>query len=430
MTVQSILPPNNRTDLEEALDRAIGRRINSIPVPIRDMDDASAIPVAALPYLAWGRAAGLWDDDWPEWLRRRVAERSIHLRRIGGTLPAIEGWLEFLGAEVVDAVIPPAGCFATGGQTVEQRQEFLGRFAELRITLRRSPGPGDTGTVYAATNGAGDPGGFVGANFALISTASDRYGRKATIVDGGEEVEVSWSLAAGVNASGVATEVERVVIPGDARPSEPFAGEFFAGTASGPVAEPHKTTSRIFAIGPDRSPQSGFRYALIEETATPLDVLSVTPERVSQASETAARPAMAGEYVGSFAYQNTAAERYFDRYRIFDADRVPVRQTASYGTFVGYSRAKLTPFRAEIRVAYPGDEPETSARVDGFVGGFPMPTSGRLGRVADAVRAGKSWRDKTFFTIETKRLRTLADGIPLDGSFRFGGLIEIARGSS
>lgn len=429
MSAFQTLLPLNRTRAQTSIEAAISGRLHDIPIPIPDIDDPARIPASALPFLAWARTVGVWDDAWPEWKKRRAAERAIYLRQRGGTLEALKGWIELLDAEVVDAVLPPGGCFATTGQTKEQRLAFLSRFAQLRITLRRSPGPGDAGCFYASPFRPGMAPSFVGSHFAVPGTARQRYGRKATIVDNGVEREVLWAASAIVDASGAATPIERITVPGLARPSEPFVGSIFAG-AGNVFAEPFETTSRILTLGPDRSPQTSVRLPLVDRQANALDVVTVTPERVSERAETAERPMMAGGFVGDFAYMNTAADRYYDRFYLFDASRVPMRQTASYGTFVGYSWAEITPFSAELRVSYPGSTSEKTAHVGGFVGMFPEPSSGRLSKLANAVRAGKAARDKVFFTAQTKRTRTLEDGIPLDGSYHFGDLIHIARGSA
>jgi hypothetical protein len=156
----------------------------------------------------------------------------------------------------------------------------------------------------------------------------------------------------------------------------------------------------------------------VDQQANSLEVVSVTPDRVSERAETAERPMMVGGYVGDFVYVNTASERYYDRFYLFDEDRVPLTQTSSYGTFIGYSWTEISPFSAELRVLYPGETSEQVAFMGGVIGMFPQPSSGRLAR------------DKTYFTAQTKRTRTLQDGIPLDGSYHLGDLIDIARGSA
>ncbi|MGE1157140.1 phage tail protein I, partial [Pseudomonas kitaguniensis] len=79
----------------------------AIPIPIRDADDHEKIIADALPFLAWERTVGVWDDNWPEWLKRKAIGKSIYLRQRTGTLEAYEGWLDLLGANVVDVVAPP-----------------------------------------------------------------------------------------------------------------------------------------------------------------------------------------------------------------------------------------------------------------------------------------------------------------------------------
>lgn len=421
--------PRNRTDLELTLEEAGSLRIEGTPIPLKDADDPLRIPLAALPFLAWERTTGVWDDTWPDWLKRRAVERSIYLRKRTGTLEAYDGWLDLLGADIVDYVAPPIGCFATEGQTKEQRAAYLARFAQLRITLRRSPGPGETGAFYATKFSGRDAYCFADEGFALESTAYLRYGRKATLWDQGIETEVIWGAAGRVEASNVVLPVERIIIPGLARPSEPFVDHMWVGGPNS-YAEPHETTSKIFTLGTNRVPQLSERFPTLQAEADPLRVVSVTPDRVSEISFNNELSMFTGSMVDSFADINSASDRYYDRYYILDENRMPARQAANYGTFADYSYIDIEPFSAELRVNYPGTVPMNAAATEGFEGMFPFDSSGRLNRIADAVRAGKAARDKIYFTAQTKRIRTFEDGIPLDGSYRFGDLITIARGST
>lgn len=429
MTDFASLQPTNRDAFEVSAEEVGAARIDAIPNPIRDIDDPDKVPASALPFIAWARGTGVWDDAWPEWLKRKAVRNSIHLRQRTGTLAAYRGWLDLWGAEIVEVIAPPGGCFATEGQTEAEKRAYLERFAQLRITFRRSPGPGDEGSIYAATAHPGEPLGFVNHAFAVPGTSQQRYGRRATIIDGGNETRVIWSTAGAVLTDGVPITVERITVPGVARASEPFVNDIFAG-AERSFAEAFETTSRILTLGLDRSPQAGLRMPLISRDATPLVLISTTPDRVAERAEWADRPVMVGGLTGDFVQQNTAEERYYDRFYLFDEARSSVEPTAGYGTFVGHSWTEITPFTAQIRVRYPGETAQAAAYVGHFVGMFPEPPSDRIDRIAAAVRAGKSARDKTFFTAHTRRIRTLEDGIPLDGAYSLGGLIDIARGSS
>lgn len=428
MTNAATILPTNRTGTEVALELAPGMRVEQMPVPVRDMDDPDRIVSDGVDFLAWGRSVRLWRDDWPEWKKRAAAKIAVYLRQRGGSLTALRGWISLLDAEIVDAVTPPAGCYATGGLTAEQRRAFLAQFAELRITLRRSPGPGDPGVGYASPRRPLFPNGYAGKQFARVGTARLRYGRKATIFDEGVSTEVLWSLAGIVEADNYTTPVERITIPSKARVTEPFVAKGFVGWKEHGFAEQLATTSKILTLGVDRVPQVNDRFSLYSGVSQ-IDVVSIVPERVSERAETAKKPQIVGHKIGGFAYINTAAERYYDRFHLFDPARVSSYQSSAYGTFVGISRVEITPFRADLRVNFPGGSPEKATRVNGFVGGFIQPPSGRLNKIADAVRAGKAARDKIFFTAQTKRKRTIADGIPINGTYRFGDLITIARGS-
>lgn len=430
MTEFASLQPNNRDAAEVELERAGTGRIAAIPNPIRDMDDAAAIPEVALPFLAWGRAAGLWDDTWPTWKKRRLAQEAVRLRQRGGTLPAIEGWLSFLDAEVVDRAVPPAGAFATRSQTPEERAEWLSRFAQLRIHTRFAPGPGDPGSFYAVSGPTGSkPASFVGHSIAVVSSSRLRYGRRAVIWDHGDETEVIWSTTAITDAAGVAIPVDRVVVPGQPRAGEAFVGRVFAtasGSAGAAFAEPLQTTSRILTLDAGELGWTAGNAVLSSGSA--LHLQSTLPERVSERGETSRRVMFVGGFVGSYVGRDTSLDRYYERYYLFDASRSPARETTAYGTFVGYTRVGIEPFTARIRVRMQQTASRHLAHVGGFVGSFAAQPSNRLTRIAEAVRAGKAGRDRISITAQTMRTRRLSDGIPLDGSYRVGDLITIPTG--
>jgi len=428
MTEFASLQPGNRGVAEVELERVGAGRISGIPNPIRSVGDPLETPASTLPFVAWERAVGVWDDEWPEWLKRKAAERSIYLRQRTGTLEAYEGWLDLLGATIVEVIAPPGGCFATAGRTEEDRKALLARFAQLRITFRRSPGPGDDGCFYALSGASGGVSSHIGHEFAVPGTAVRRRGRRATIVDGGTETEVSWAAEGLADASGQEIPIERIVIPGQARPGEPFVGRGFIGDGL-TVAEDEGTTSRALVLGPDRSPVAAAETPLINRGQQYAAVVSIVPERVSERSETAERPVMIGGMVGDFVYPGDASERYYDRYYLYDESRITVDLSVGYGTFVGHSYAEITPFSAELRIDFPGQASGMSSYIGSFVGMIPEPSSGRLQKIGAAVRAGKSARDKISYTAQTKRIRLLQDGIPLDGTYSLGGYIEIARGA-
>ena len=128
---QHLLPPNAPPLMRVLAGAAAG--IQDIPVPTHLVRRPYEVPAAFLPHLAWEVSLDVWFDDWPEWRKRRATAKSIELHRLKGTLAGIKGWLDLLGAELVEAVIPPEGCFATRGRTIAEKQAFAGNFAQLRL---------------------------------------------------------------------------------------------------------------------------------------------------------------------------------------------------------------------------------------------------------------------------------------------------------
>ncbi|ACS80180.1 phage tail protein I [Maridesulfovibrio salexigens] len=93
------LLPINATPQERALSKATGKRIESIPVPIRDLWNPDKCPVVFLPWLAWALSVDLWKDEWSEAQKRAVIKASIAIHRKKGTPVAVENYLSALGYE-------------------------------------------------------------------------------------------------------------------------------------------------------------------------------------------------------------------------------------------------------------------------------------------------------------------------------------------
>jgi phage tail P2-like protein len=84
----SLLPPNS-TALERAFETVIAKRIDAIPVPIRDLLRPDSCPEPVLAWLAWEESVDVWDDEWPEATKRAViaAAYEVHVRK--GTIGAM-----------------------------------------------------------------------------------------------------------------------------------------------------------------------------------------------------------------------------------------------------------------------------------------------------------------------------------------------------
>ncbi|WP_320169948.1 phage tail protein I [Maridesulfovibrio sp.] len=93
------LLPINATPQERAISKVTGKRIESIPVPIRDLWNPDKCPAVFLPWLAWALSVDLWKDEWSEEQKRAVIKASIAIHRKKGTPVAVEKYLAALGYE-------------------------------------------------------------------------------------------------------------------------------------------------------------------------------------------------------------------------------------------------------------------------------------------------------------------------------------------
>src|ERR1700685_1785077 len=91
-STNSLLPagllPSNATPLERSI-AATSARIDDIPVPLADLMNPDAIPLALLPWLAWHLGIDTWKDYWPEQVKRARVKAAISIARKNGTAAAV-----------------------------------------------------------------------------------------------------------------------------------------------------------------------------------------------------------------------------------------------------------------------------------------------------------------------------------------------------
>ncbi|WP_419779821.1 phage tail protein I [Maridesulfovibrio sp.] len=103
------LLPISATPQERALSEVTGNRIESIPVPIRDLWNPWKCPLELLPWLAWALSVDWWDDAWSEDVKRKMVAGSIAIHRHKGTPWAVKEYLKILGyrdAQIIEGVEP------------------------------------------------------------------------------------------------------------------------------------------------------------------------------------------------------------------------------------------------------------------------------------------------------------------------------------
>ncbi len=95
---KSLLPPHS-TPLEHAL-AATTSRIDTIPVPVRNLWNPDLLHVDFLPFLAWALSVDAWDSNWSEARKRDVIKAAIAVHRVKGTPAALKAALNALGLGV------------------------------------------------------------------------------------------------------------------------------------------------------------------------------------------------------------------------------------------------------------------------------------------------------------------------------------------
>jgi phage tail P2-like protein len=93
--VSNLLPPN-ATTLERNL-AAASAAIEGVPVPLRDLWNPDACPVAWLPFLAFAFSVDRWDPNWSETTKRKVIKAAYFVHKKKGTIGALRRVVEPLG---------------------------------------------------------------------------------------------------------------------------------------------------------------------------------------------------------------------------------------------------------------------------------------------------------------------------------------------
>jgi len=423
------LLPSNATPYEKALSASF-KPINDIPVPIDLLDRPYEIPAQFLPHLAWNVSLSLWYRDWPEWKKRRAVAQSIKLHYLKGTLPGIEGWLGLIDATLQSYVIPPVGGFVSDNWTDAEKAAFLAQFAQLRIFLESNPGTAAQ-DLYADDGFVGESysqeqsNHFTGGDFTTVSTASERYGRHAYVWDNGVSTQVTMLPVSWAGAEAINQDLVGVVIPG-----EDDGGFFFAdGCLDDGCITAAYITSKLLTIANDRSyiPLSP-QPVVLPADMPPLSLLDVVPERIATTGTIGVDVMhVDAGYINDFLGDKDENLRLYDRYYLYDPDRVVGGPGTDGGLFLDYTRLEIPPFYAELRVNLPGADPADVLMLDdGFLdNGLLIPVQGIMDEVAAALRVAKAHRDELWFTTQTRRAIELNDEPLFDGTVGFDDMVLI-----
>lgn len=94
----SLLPPN-ATPMERAIE-ALGRRLDQMPVDLRDLVNVEICPPRFLPWLAFTRSVDSWNPAWSIRVKRNLIDASIDLHRRKGSAASVRAVVQAFGGQI------------------------------------------------------------------------------------------------------------------------------------------------------------------------------------------------------------------------------------------------------------------------------------------------------------------------------------------
>lgn len=364
-------------------------------------------PPELLPWLAWALSVDLWDEEWSVERKRRVIANSFHLHRLKGTAAGLKKYVSLVDAEVKQILIPPQGAFASAAISKGELDAWLRTMPQIRVYLAREVGSG-RGLSFIARD-------HVDHAFARFDAGRALLGRAARIWDNGVETRVRISDLTTEREEKKALRIERVSIPGNAGPGAfvgRYADRYFVGVS---VSEAKLVTYRQ-----DVNYEHRFSTLSLKSAVPSLNPVDVRSERLSDTGHAGAN-AFVKRYVGHvFLGEDMAPWMMYDRIVLHDPSRAVPRAIA--WSFAGTARLGLPPFTAKTVVDLKDKMPKPAAAVGRFVDSTYaiQQNTKKQSNVRLAIRTSKAVRDKILVTHKLTRQHTFEDGIPLDGSFKFG----------
>lgn len=88
MKTQTLLPPN-ASPSELALENTHAERIESLPVPIRQIRRPLVTPSEFIPWLAWDNGVTWWEDEWSDQQKRTAIKAAWSINKHRGTAGAV-----------------------------------------------------------------------------------------------------------------------------------------------------------------------------------------------------------------------------------------------------------------------------------------------------------------------------------------------------
>jgi hypothetical protein len=348
------LLPTSSSELMQALS-ATGKRITQIPVPIDTVKQPQATPAQFLAFLAWERSVDIWNQDWPDQIKRNVIAASIPLHFKKGTAYAIEQYVRYVGGTVLKFDKPPAKIFSGPSLTRAERESWLETLPQVRVYYFR-----DTGT-------AGPHKAFIGSQFSANTKSRNFYSAGMfsipSIALQHLERKATW------NVNGVDTDTT-VTDFGN------YYQLHFVGSAGEKVFTHTPSNAGKFFI-----PSDAWRRlaTIMPNTTTPwriavgptFQAITAQPELVTEPGQRGRSVFTGSNYVhgtGSlmghrnYFIPSTSKYRVFDRYAVFDGSTGLKRPNTQ---FMGTGRYGFPAHTAIMHVSVPSTRSPWAASSDG-----------------------------------------------------------------
>lgn len=388
------LLPQNATPLERDIEQTQDRLLAINPDEITRLYRPHQISSALLPWLAWAFDVPFWPDD-PQ-LKRKLVADSWRLHRLRGTLGGMKAIAGYQDAEIVRAITPPAKVHLSPSLTVDERNEFLQRYPQLRIYRYRTYGQRIGAMLHRCFTNAGSK------HWPLISDAVQRFLPRAYLWRSGTETELSILERQQVISQRETLTITEIRQPATAgwvsfcnRPNFPLRH------LAGSDAAKRLYRLRLTGSYTDRS------EVLRRETHAP--GLSLIDVRYDSVAETGQINPHAGVFINRFITGRialtTAQDRLYQRFYLFDPEIARLRRGASL--FIGESRLGMPPHHAELLIKVLGVINRRAA--SRFVSGYLVdPGKKRLESLLETLRWMMRASDR--IAIDTAPRRQLRSG--------------------
>lgn len=332
---QATLLPANATPLERALEQTLAQAtLASDPAEaIVPAYRPQAIPERLLPWLAWAFDVPLWPAEPAE--RRGIVSGSWRLHRLRGTLGGLKSIAHYAGAEVIQAITPPAKSYVGPALTRAQRNAFVARYPQLRIYRHRTQG-------QRIGLHCGDP---LGRWLPVQTDALVRIAPRAYLYKDGTETELTVleRKTETRTATAQSSTVTEVSIPGAAGRLSFVAR--FPGYLT--VTEAARRFYRLRL----RQTYQDSRETLRKHIALPgLAPIDIHPDAIAQTGQ--ATGVHAGQFVARSMLASTAGDRLYQRLYLFDPDVEVIRRSATLNLNAG--RLGMPAHHAELALRVPG----------------------------------------------------------------------------